>query len=265
MMVTTVPVKKMTKLKGKNMETKNFSGVINDTATELKKIEAYKNKPISELPQKLGFFALVAFGLFMASMFVFHIFVGMVALVMVAVTGVLMWAGWAYVKRLDPLLQQKARNGILKRRIEEARRNAIYQLDNQVIDRHKKLKEAQIARDKMGALVLSMKDKIANGDAESATVKKMVAILSNIEKAYEAVKVNLDKAKDANQEFEQKVKEYKDLEAFSNIAGEAMAMFAENGDSKLQEMLSLESFSAIDTNFNSAIIAIENSSRDMSF
>lgn len=247
------------------MRTKDFTGVIDDTATELKKIEAYKNKPISDTAQKVGFVALVAFGLIMASMFIFQVFVGMVALVMVAVTAVAMWAGWAYVKRLDPLLQQKARNGILKRRIEEARRNAIYQLDNQVIDRHKKLKEAQAARDKMGALVMSMKDKIANGDPESATVKKMVAILTNIETAYTAVKANLEKAKQANAQFEQKVKDYKDLEEFSNIAGEAMAMFSESGDAKLQEMLSLEAFKEIDSNFNSAIISIENSAKDMEF
>lgn len=246
------------------VKNKDFTGVIDDTATELKKIEAFKNKPISDTAQRIAFVMLVAFGLIMASMFIFQVFVGMVALVMVAVTAVAMWAGWAYVKRLDPLLQQKARNGILKRRIEEARRNAIYQLDNQVIDRHKKLKEAQAARDKMGALVMSMKDKIANGDPESATVKKMVAILTNIETAYSAVKVNLEKAKQANAQFEQKVKEYKDLDAFSTIAGEAMAMFSESSDVKLQEMLSLEAFSAIDSDFNSAIVSIENSSKDIS-
>ena len=87
--------------------------------------------------------------------------------------------------------------------------------------------------------------------------------MANIEKAYESVKANLEKAKVANQQFEQKVRDYKDLEEFSNIAGEAMAMFSEGNDAKLQEMLSLEAFKEIDNNFNSAIISIENSARDM--
>jgi hypothetical protein len=244
------------------MTKQTFTAVVNDTESRMMEIEAYKNKPISGTPQKIGFFVLVAIGLLMASLFVFQILTGIFALIMMGVTAVGFWLGWQYVKRLDPIIQQKSRNWQLKKLIEQARKEAVYQLDNQVLDRHQKLKSAREARDKMGALVMGMKDKINRGDPTSPSIAKMQGILSKVQEAYDTVLVNLDKAKIANEEFEQKVQEYKDLDTFSQMAGEAMGVFDSSANGKLQEMLSLEAFKHIDSEFNTAIISIENSARD---
>jgi len=111
-------------------------------------------------------------------------------------------------------------------------------------------------------LVMGMKDKINRGDASSPAISKMRDILTKVEAAYETVLLNLDKAKVANEEFEQKVQEYKDLDSFSQMAGEAMSVFDSSSNAKLEEMLSLEAFKHIDSEFNTAIISIENSARD---
>lgn len=240
-----------------------FTTVVEETNNKMQSIEAFRNKPISGTPQKIGFFVLVTAGLLLASMFVLQILTGVFALVVAGIATVALWFGWNFVRKLDPLIQQKTKNMVLNRMIEEARRNAKAQLDNQVIDRHNKLAAAKVARDKMGALVKSMKDKLEATDPSSSSFAKMTGILATIEKAYATVLTNLDMAAKSNKEFENKVQEYKDLDDFTTMAGDAMAVFDSTSGSKLQDMLSLEAFKHIDFEFNTAITTIENSARDL--
>ena len=53
------------------------------------------------------------------------------------------------------------------------------------------------------------------------------------------------------------------MEKFASGAAEAMALFTTSGDDKLEEILSMEAFGQIESDFNEALIEIENSASDM--
>ena len=61
---------------------------------------------------------------------------------------------------MDPVFRQKLKNLQLKKMYEEARANAVEQLDNRIITNQQRLAEAQKARNKMGALVESLKSEV---------------------------------------------------------------------------------------------------------
>lgn len=245
-------------------ETQNsLSGIISNTESKLHQIEAIKNKPINKSAQKIGIAVLFIFGLVMASILAMHIIAGVFALVLTAASAVGLWFGWSYVKRLEPAYQMKLRNHVMEKMMNEAREHAISQLNNEVKSRHARLVASREARNSMGAMISTMKSKLQSAREGSDVAIKMQTILNRVEPAYQIVCENLEKAAKANQQFEVKVQDYKDLKEYADMAGAAMAMFDSSESTKLQEMLSLESFRAIDTDFNTAIISIENSARDM--
>lgn len=241
----------------------SLTGIISTTETKLNQIQEMSKKPISKSAQTVGFAILAISTVVVASILAFHIITGVLALVVTGVAAAGLWTGWSYVKRMNPVYQMKLRNHVMNKMMNEAREQAIAQLNNEVKSRHARLMASREARDKMGAMVSTMEQKLSQANADSDVAKKMQGILSKVKPAYEIVKANLDKAATANKQFEIKVQEYKDLKEYADMAGEAMAMFDSSESTKLQEMLSLESFRSIDADFNTAIISIENSARDM--
>lgn len=241
----------------------SLTGIISTTETKLHQIQEMGSKPISKSAQVVGFGILAVSTVVVASILAFHIITGVLALVVTGAAAVGLWAGWSYVKKMNPVYQLKLRNHVMNKMMNEAREQAIAQLNNEVKSRHARLVASRDARDKMGAMISNMKEKLSQARPDSDVAKKMQGILSRVEPAYEIVKTNLDKAATANKQFEIKVQDYKDLKEYADMAGEAMAMFDSSESTKLQEMLSLESFRSIDADFTTAIVSIENSARDM--
>ncbi len=242
----------------------SLTGIISTTETKLHQIQEMGSKPISKSAQAVGFGVLAVSTVVVASILAFHIITGILALAVTGAAAVGLWAGWSYVKRMNPVYQLKLRNHVMNKMMNEAREQAIAQLNNEVKSRHARLIASRDARDKMGAMISNMKEKLSQALREGSDVAvKMQGILSRVEPAYEIVKINLDKAATANKQFEIKVQDYKDLKEYADMAGEAMAMFDSSESTKLQEMLSLESFRSIDADFTTAIVSIENSARDM--
>lgn len=238
-----------------------FLTVLKNNENTMRDIEAFKQAPISRKAQTMIFTGITVGGLILASVLAMQIITGALAL---AVMGIVLVGGFMGIRALraaDPLIQQKTKNYILKKMYEEARINAVSQLDNQVLVNHQKLIDARKSRDKMGALVEDLKTKISSLAPASGNLVKMQGILARVEAAYTIICNNVDKAQLVNADFEIKVKDYKDLDSFSKLAGEALSIF--DGSDKMAEMLSLESFKHIDSEFNIALVSIENSARDM--
>lgn len=240
-----------------------FSSIIDNNKQEMNRIEDYKREKISATPRNLAFVGISFVGLIVASFLALQIITGVLALITVAVTGVAGFFGMKWLKHLNPIMKQKMKNKQLKIMMEEARKNAIQQLENQVIDNAGRLGEARQARNKMGSSIEKLKSKVDPANKGKPIYDKKMEVIQRLETAYIQVKENLDKAAKANIAFEMKVKDYKDMEAFASEAGAAMALFEATSDSKLEEMLSLEAFNHIDDEFSTALISIENSARDM--
>ena len=246
-----------------NGEGSGFSKVLQGNADAMKKIDEFKNKAISAVPRNV-IFACICLGSFVLFMlFASQILSGIVAMVAVVVTGVGGFFGLRALKMADPLIKQKMKNKVLDEMIKEARRNATRQLDNQVIENARRLARAESARDKMGALVMSLKAKINPKNEGKPIYQRKMKMLKTVEAAYEQVKTMLERGRKANREFEQKVLEYKDMESFTDDVQVAMSLFQETGGSKLDDMLSLEAFTHIEREFNEALVSIENQTADM--
>jgi len=240
-----------------------FDSILNSNQQTMHNIESYRNKKITNTPRNLLFGGVVIGTSLLFIMFAAQIITGMFAIILTGVTGISAFYLTRLLKNMDPYIRQKFKNEALKKMMNEAKDNAIYQLDNQVIKNSERLKQAREARNKMGALVQQLKSSINPENKGKPIYERKLEMLKKVETAYEVMGANLEAGAEANKKFKVKVNEYRDMNRFADIAGEAMALLGASGHKELEEMLSLESFNEIDSNFNSAIISIENSARDM--
>lgn len=239
-----------------------FGGIL-DNSQEVSRIEELRNKKITAKPQVLAFALLAFLGIFMVGFMALQIITGVLALAVTGVFCVGAFFGIKWLKHLNPVVQQKMRNKQLKMMTEEAKRNAIQQLENRVIDDAERLKNAKRSRNKMGATVERLKNSLDPSRKGEPVYQKKLEMIERLDAAYQQVIKNLDIATKANLAFEKKVADYKELDQIAGEINEAMSLFDQSGDNKLRDMLSLESFNHIESEFSEALISIENSARDM--
>lgn len=241
-----------------------FAAIMENNRNELVRIEEFSKKTISGWPRNIAFLAISFALILIFGIFASQIITGTIALIVLVVTAVGLFFGLRFVKTMDPLIRQKTQNMLISKMTSEARRNAVAQLDNQVIKNTERLELARAARNRMGAAIESLRSQINEKNAGKPNYERKKEILTKVENAYEQVKIKLDRAAKANHAFSEKVKEYKEMESFAAQASEAMMFFKNTGDTQLEEMLSLEAFHQIESDFNTALIDIENSVRDIS-
>lgn len=239
-----------------------FSKILENTDRQKKLITQERDAPITTTARNLGFAGLSIAGLLLFILFASQIITGIAALVLTVGVAVSGFFGIRWLKTMDPLIRQKTKNTKLKWMMDEARKNAIYQLENLIIDKKQRLVNARLARNKMEALVQKMRDKINPKNKGSRNYEKKVVMLKKVEDANTKMESNIDKGANAFADFKIKVAEYKDMDSFAELAGAAMSMFSSSGGKELEDMLSLEAFDSIESNFNEAIISIENSAHD---
>lgn len=244
-------------------ESVGFGSILSDNKSTMAKIEEYRSEPVTSKKRNLAFGGMCAGVGLLAILFAAQIITGMFAIILTGLTLAGGIYGYKTLKALDPFIQEKLKNTRLKLLIDEARKNAIYQLDNQVLANTQRLASGQAARDKMGGTLSKMKGKLAQTEVGTSFYKKQEELIERVEKAYHQISQYLSDAKVANKEFERKVYEYKQLDALSNMANEALASFNGAAGMDLKEMLSLESFEAIEDSFHTSLTALENRASDL--
>lgn len=240
-----------------------FSAILENNKAEMIKIDEFKNQKITAFKRNVIFAGLGLCVFVFFILFATQILSGVLALLATVVFALGAFFGIRFLKAADPLIRQKTKNLILKKMVEEARKNAVQQLDNQVLENTKRLGHARAARDKMGAAVQNLKSKINPANEGTPIYEKKMEMLKRVEAAYLQIKGMLEKGAAANKKFEQKVIQYKDMESFASDVQEAMSFFENSGGMQLEEMLSLEAFGHIEEEFNVALVSIENKTQDM--
>jgi hypothetical protein len=240
-----------------------FSAIMENNNAEIAKIDEFKKQPITAKQRNIIFGGMLLFVMVFFIMFASQIISGIFALIMTVMFGVGSFYGLRILKAADPLIKQKMKNYMLEKMVQEARANAARQLDNQVIMNAQRLSVARDARDKMGGAVQRLKGMIKPENKGKPIYEKKMEMLVKVEAAYKQIQEMLVKAAAANKKFEEKVQEYKDMERFANEVQAAMAFFKDSGGRKLEEMLSLEAFTHIEEEFNTALVSIENKTNDM--
>jgi hypothetical protein len=243
--------------------TASFSNILADNKNMMSTIEDYRAQPITAKKRNLAFTGMCVGGSLLAILFASQIITGMFALILTGFTLTGGYFGWKTLKTLDPAIQEKLKNKKLELMIKEARVNAIYQLDRQVLSNTARLEKGQAARDKLGGTLRKMKGKLDPEKEGTPFYKKQVDLIHQVQDAYDKICQYLISAKKTNKQFEEKVYEYKQLDALSNMANEALSSFKGASGMNLKEMLSLESFEAIEDSFNTSLTALENRASDL--
>jgi hypothetical protein len=238
----------------------NFTDVQKESKEKIQEIKEEQGKKITATARNVFFGVLMFVAIIFAAIMALQIITGVFALVFSVIMLVGLFIGLRFLKSLDPVIKQKTRNIVLAKMIEEAQTRSIEQLDNMVIAGAKRLQQGRESRDKMGGYVKKLEGIIKTTNPEKDPYfEQKQNILTQVSSAYEANKDMLERAAKANKEFECKVKHHKGMAEFTKIAESALASI--QGD-KLEEMLGLEAFGAIDTQFNEAMVSLENSVAD---
>lgn len=239
-----------------------FSSILSENQNVMSRIEAFKDQTFDTGRRNIAFAGMAVAGLFVAGMFALQILSGVATVVLLGATALGSVYGIRYVKAMDPVIREKWKNKALKLMIQNARKDAIYQLDNHVLENTRRLKAAREARDAMGAHVEMLAAKLKDSDPNADSYAKKKDMYNRVNAAYMIRKKVIRQGYLDNEAFEAKVKDYKDLDAFSKIHDEAMSFLQDDG-MDLRELLSLEAFAAIEENFNKSLVSIENNAEDM--
>ncbi|MBF9003601.1 MULTISPECIES: hypothetical protein [Vibrio] len=234
---------------------------VEQSNTRIAEIKKEKDAPINLKARNFGFALLCILGLVLASFIALQIIAGTVALLVGFIGIAVMFYGLRYLKMNDKHIKQKMRNHIVANMIEEARTHKIETLTNLVIDSKARLDGAREARNKMGGYVERIKAKLNESDKSSSSYQTKLNMAGRVEQAYSQVCINVEKAGEAHKALAKKVEDYKEMAEFSDIVGDAMAFANQNNDS-IDEMLGMEAFAAIEQDFQSAMVSIENSVSD---
>jgi len=245
-----------------SVSSSGFSTILQKNKDDINQIKTFQNMPVTTKARNIAFTSIVVGSLFFTGLFALQIIQGLFALVMVGCLGVGSFFSLRFLKAMDPAIQQKTRNYRIKVMTEEARKNSISQLDNQVLLKNDQLKAARKSRDNIGAMLKGIESEFRKSDPTSQYHSQKEQLYNTVKTAYEKVVVNVEKAKCDIDEFTEKVNEFKKMEKFSKLINKTLsALGSTNVD--LDSILSLAAFEQIEDNFNNALVGIENASRDL--
>lgn len=237
-----------------------FSLILAENKREMRRIDEFKNAPVSTNARNLVFAGGALGGLVLVGAIATQIITGAVALVVAGAGVAALVYGARAVRNYDPVIQQKMKNHRVDLMTKEARKRALAQLRNQVVLNAERLEMARASRDKVGAQIEKLKEMTKAGRKLSPAYReRMESMLGKLTTAYGVMCTNIDNAAGAKAAFEQKVNEYAEMERFSAMADDIMTSITGN---KMEDMLTLEAFDAIETDFHTAMVSIENSTRD---
>ncbi|WP_241910657.1 hypothetical protein [Enterovibrio norvegicus] len=240
----------------------NFTSLVEESNNRIADIKREQSSSVTGTARNLGFAGFALLGLMLLGTIMFQIITGVIALVVGLGAVALMIYAYRYLKMADPLIKQKMRNHVLKKMIEEAKTHKIETLTNMVIESGNRLNSARAARDKMGGFVNKINTRLKASNQESSNFDRKVEMTEKVELAYEMVKANVNRAANAHKALEVKVRDYKEMAEFSDMVGDALKFANDSNGNKLEEMLGMEAFAAIEQDFHEAMVSVENSVAD---
>lgn len=237
-----------------------FSLILNENKREMTRIDDFRKAPVTATTRNLVFAGGAVGGLVLVGAIATQIVTGVVALVVAGAGVATLVYGARAVRNYDPVVQQKMKNHRVELMTKEARKRALSQLRNQVVLNAERLEMARASRDKVGAQIEKLKEATKKGRKLSPHYReRMENMLGKLTSAYEVMCANISAAAVAKATFEQKVNEYAEMEKFSAMASDIMTNITGN---KMEDMLTFEAFDSIETDFHTAMVSIENSTRD---
>lgn len=223
---------------------------------ESDKIQELSNKAITTGKRNVVGVLLAIVVVFVAGLLALQIIKGLIAIIFTVFTGVGLFFGKKYVEHNSPGWQEKFKVQAIEKRIKFVKENAVVFLENIKLERDKRLKEKFEAHTKLGGMLNTLKGKL--GTANDAKINQsMQERYDKLTQAHEQGAESLKKMKKSNQEFEEKVEDVKLQQKFSEVADEFTKLSGNAFGDKMQEMLAIEAFTAIEENFNESVAALD--------
>ena len=240
--------------------------IFEENQEAVNKIKDYENAPITGTQRTIITVVLAVLTFGFITLFASAILQGVAAVIALAVMSVVGIFGYKFLKAADPVIKQKLKNESLKAMYKEAAKNAIYQLDNDVISKKDKLIAAAKVRDSikgdLKGLETDLRKTKADPDLVSA-VPQIQQMYDATEKAYGILESNITTAQQQFKLWEKEVKVYKTKQKFADSANSIMS--AINSENSLSDSLTFVAMESIDSSFNTAMAAIENLELDANF
>lgn len=237
----------------------SFGNILKEGENQVAKLESLKNEKVSNVKRNAVFALGIVGGLFLIGMMAANIIAGMAALIVAGIGGTALLWGYRAVRTYDPLIRQKMLNDVYNRQIEEARENSIAQLGRAVISSGERLDAARKARDDIGGRLEKLR---VQAESKADDTGHYLRTYKTVKSAYEQIRENVDKAAEAHVKFSKRVEMYSERYEFAKSAGEIMDLMGSSGIDATTEMLTAAAFEEIDTEFNTALVAIENLAHD---
>jgi len=235
----------------------SFGQLKENIGKENQAIQEFEKQPLNINKQHLIGGGLLVGGILLAGMFFINILSGIVAAIALIGFGIAAKYGFKALKDADPIIQDKIKRKLIQVRIAEARDNAIEHLKLQIIERHKVYEQKKAGLVEMEGHLSKLKMKLGTSKNEK-TNKSLQTMYDAAKKAVDLVTKNVKMVYKNNKSFEDMVEDYKLKDEFADIADKLNTMA---GDSKVNEMLTLEAFDAIDTDYCNAVAEIDAASK----
>lgn len=220
---------------------------------------------VSTLQRNIIFGVLMAVSLFYLGGVMTGIISGIITLVVLVVVGVVLFIGLRFLHKADPLIKMWTDNIILAKMIENAKTYKNETIMNRLLSSFNELQEKRETRTKIHGHLLKIESKLNESDKNSSTYPKKVEMFEKVQYAFDTIEKHVEQAGIVHRKLEVKVAEYKDMMEFTDIISDAMTLINEQGGDKLEEMLSMEAFAEIDTEFHEAMASIDSSIKDFEF
>lgn len=240
-----------------------FEKIDQSNQRSIAKVRELRDKPIKASTQYVFGALGVLFAVFALGLFLFEVVKGVLALFLLGITAIASLTFIKFIHEANPIIQQKLRNRRIAMMMKEARTYAIEQLQGEVLRKTQLLADKRKSRDKLGAMVASMQASLMSEKPGSKIYDQMKSNITNIETNYNKFQLYLKREQDILKQYEEEVEGAKKLDQFNTVASEFLAIMSDTTDAKFEEMLSVESFRAIDQSFHENTIAMDNLMNDL--
>ena len=234
----------------------DFQKVLDSSKDTIENIKKKRDTPVTATPRNLAFVGLFVFAILFIGTIALQIISGIIAIFVTIVFGTASFFILKHARKLDPLIAQKVKNYVLEQQMKEAQENSIIQLQSILLSRKDSLEDAYGARSEMGGYLEKLKMKLKKSDPSDMYYEQKQSVLEKVQRAYNKNGEVLEKAKSSLKAFEEKVYHYKEMAEFTAIAGNAMSALEND---HLENMLSLEAFDTIETEFCTAMADLDTS------
>lgn len=241
----------------------SFNEIMERNKQDISRINEYGSKKATTLYRNLLFGASSSVVFMFFILFAAQIIKGVFTLIFTCGVGVSLWIGTKMIKAADPVIRQKLRNAKYNAMIKEAKEFSIEQIIHWLELKEEKLNALIDARDQVNGNILKIEGKIGE-TVDERDIKLQNKMLVPLKKNYEALIETIKEMTISNAQGKKELDRFRNMKDISEMIMNTIEMLdVVNGNTVMEDFLSLAAFESIDTQFNNALATLEGKTMDL--